>query len=73
LTHGAVDGGFGSVIPLRETATPADVHGNGELTKNVAFVRFLPKGEVSVLANHTAPFAKRTNFAVVSARHAEKV
>jgi hypothetical protein len=73
LTHGAFDGGFRDVIPFRETALCAEVHGNGELTKYVAFVSFLPKGELSVLANHAAPFAKRTNFAVVSARHAEKV
>jgi hypothetical protein len=73
LAHGAFDSGFGGVIPLRETAPSAHVHGNGELTKYVAFVSFLPKGELSVLANHTAPFAKRTNVAVVSARHAEKV
>jgi hypothetical protein len=73
LTHGSVDGGFGRVFPTHETADIANVHGDGNATKDVTFVRLLPKGKLAVAANNIASFAKRTKFALVSVRHAEKL
>jgi hypothetical protein len=73
LTNGGFDDGFGRVFPAHETADIANVHGDGNATKDVPFVRLLPKGKLAVAASYPASFAKRTKFALVSVRHAEKL
>src|SRR5262245_19093286 len=73
LTHSIFDDRFGRIPPAREAARLANVHRDGDPTKHMTLVCFLPKGELSVLAHYIAALAKRTNFARISARHVEKL